>query len=498
MSMIRRGALVAACTVLAAVPALAQGRHHKPAKPVKLAQTVEAPAATQADAEPAQPSMTLNDALAIAYETNPQLAAAQAGLRAADEQVAQANGGWRPTISVGATYGVEKYFFPPIPNGSGTLSSITDHPLNGQALITQPLFRSGRTIAEISRAKALVRSGRAQLTATEQTVLLNSVTAYMNVVRDGAIVKLREHNVEVLRRQRDSTQLEFKAGSLTRTDVAQSEARFATAQSDLTTAQGQLATSRADFMQAIGRPAETLERNPDLPKLPGAEDDVLGRALKLNPDLLTAQANERAANYAVDDAWGAMGPTFSVQGQYNYSQSALNSVVGFGAGGKPESVTNQSTAIIGQLNIPIYQAGVEEANVRQARETHAQTQLNVAFADRQVRDAVATNWATYQSALGTIASNEATAKADTIAFEGVSKEQQVGGRTVLDVLNAEQELLNAQVALVSSQRNAVVAAYQVLAASGTLTAQSLGLKVKFYDPLEHYNDDAGAFVGFGG
>ncbi len=156
-----------------------------------------------------------------------------------------------------------------------------------------------------------------------------------------------------------------------------------------------------------------------------------------------------------------MGPTLSVQGQYQYSQSALNSVVGFGASGAPESVTNHAVAVIGQLNVPIYQAGVEEANVRQARELHAQAQLNVSVADRQVRDAVEANWSTYQSALGTIESNEATAKADEIAFEGVSKEQQVGGRTVLDVLNAEQELLNAQVALVSSQRNAVVAAYQV-------------------------------------
>src|SRR6202012_5517774 len=228
-------------------------------------------------------------------------------------------GAWRPTVSIGATYGVEKYFFPvpvqptglvatgaiaPVthalqttvgpaigPAAGTTTSSITDHPLNGQATITQPIFRSGRTIAEIGRAKALVRSDRAQLVATEQTVLLNAATAYMNVVRDTAILKLREHNVEVLRKQRDSTQLEFKAGSLTRTDVAQSEARLAAAQSDLTTAQGQLATSRSDFMQGIGRPAETLENNPDLPKLPAAEDDVLGKALRQNPDLLTAQAN---------------------------------------------------------------------------------------------------------------------------------------------------------------------------------------------------------------
>jgi outer membrane protein len=497
MSMIRRGALVAVCAVLSAGPVLAQGKHHKPQK---LAQAASVPGMPPTDtAPPPPPSMTLSEALAIAYETNPQLGAEQASLRAADEQVAQANGNWRPTISIGGNYGLEKYFFPGVHiSGFGTVSSITDHPLNGQALLNQPLFRSGRTIAEISRAKALVHSGRAQLTATEQTVLLNSVTAYMNVVRDGAIVKLREHNVEVLRRQRDSTQLEFKAGSLTRTDVAQSEARLATAQSDLTTAQGQLATSRADFLQAIGRPAESLENNPDLPKLPADEDNVLGKALRQNPDLLTAQANERAANYAVDDAWGAMGPTLSLQGQYNYSQSALNSVVGFGAGGSPEAVTNHSVAILGELNVPIYQAGVEEANVRQARELHAQAQLNVAVADRQVRDAVTAAWATYQSALGTIASNESTAKADAVAFEGVSKEQQVGGRTVLDVLNAEQELLNAQVALVSSQRNAVVAAYQVLAAGGALTAQSLGLKVKLYDPLEHYNADASAWVGFGG
>ncbi|MEI9932409.1 MAG: TolC family protein [Rhizomicrobium sp.] len=284
--------------------------------------------------------MTLEEALGIAYETNPELAAAQAGLRASDEQVAQANGAWRPTISIGATYGVEKYFFPIEIQGNGTLNrvatplftpsgaalpnssistanaSITDHPLNGQATISQPIFRSGRTIAEIGRAKALVRSGRAQLIATEQTVLLNAATAYMNAVRDGAIVKLREHNVEVLRRQRDSTQLEFKAGSLTRTDVAQSEARLAIAQSDLVTARGQLASSRADFLQTIGRPAEALQSKPDLPKMPSEQEAVLDSALKQNPALVTAKENERAAEYAVDDAWGAMGPTLSVQGQY--------------------------------------------------------------------------------------------------------------------------------------------------------------------------------------
>ncbi|HVV65672.1 MAG TPA: TolC family outer membrane protein [Rhizomicrobium sp.] len=488
--------LIALVALTSACDASGHARHKAPTR-ARLAEAEIATPATPAAPAP-QPSMTLEEALAIAYETNPELAAAQAGLRAADEQVAQANGAWRPTITVGASYGFEKYFFPPIPiNGGGTVSSVTDHPLNGQATITQPLFRSGRTIAEISRAKALVRAGRAQLTASEQTVLLAAATAYMNVVRDQAIVDLRVHNVEVLRKQRDATRLEFKAGSVTRTDVAQSEARLATAQSDLTAAQGQLSTSRADFMRAIGRPAETLETDPALPKLSTEEDAVLALALKQNPSVLSAQANERAANYAVNDAWGAMGPSLSVQGQYYYSQSALNSVQGFGAGGTTASVTNHAVAVLGQLTVPIYQAGVEEANVRQSRELHAQSELNIAVSDRQVRDAVAAAWSGFQAALSAIDSNAATEKADEIAFEGVSKEQQVGGRTVLDVLNAEQELLNAQVALVTSRRDAVVAAYQVLATEGALTAKALGLKVKLYDPLEHYDEDAAAWIGFG-
>ena len=494
--------LASLCLVMGA-PAFAAAKH-KPAR-VAQAATAASPATTgpldalAPPADPEHPSMTLEEALGIAYETNPDLAAAQAQLRASDEQVAIANGAWRPTIGITGSYGVEKYFFPGIPvTGFGTISSVTDHPLQGAATITQPLFRSGRTIAEISRAKALVGSGRAQLTATEQTVLLSAATAYVNVVRDNWIVNLRRHNVEVLRRQRDSVQLEFKAGSLTRTDVAQSEARLAGATSDLTTAEGQLATSRADFLRAIGRPAETLESKPGRPKTPDTEDAVLNVALKRNPALVTARANERAAKYAVDDAWGAMGPTLSVEGQYLYSQSALNSVQGFGAGGSPGSVTNHGVAIIGQLNVPIYQAGIEEATIRQARELHAQSQLNVSSSDRQVRDAVATTWAAFQSTLGSIDSNQTTVKADEIAFEGVSKEQRVGGRTVLDVLNAEQELLNAQVSLVTSQRDAIVAAYSVLAAGGMLTAKSLGLKVKLYDPLDHYNDDAAAWFGFGG
>lgn len=442
-----------------------------------------APMAAEPAAAPAR--LTLADALGVAYETNPELAAAQAGLRATDETVAQANAQWRPQISATGTYGFEKFKI------SGNPLWIGTHPLQAQLGLSQNIFRGGRTYAEIGQAKANVRAARAQLVAAEQTVLLAAATAYMDVVRDTAIVNLRRHNVDVLRRQRDSTSIEFKAGSVTRTDVAQSEARLAAAQAALTAAEGQLAISRANFAQTIGRPAETLEETPATPKTPATEDDVAGMASRANPALVAAQETERAASYAVDDAIGALLPQVSIQGGYQYSQQSYSSSLGAG------QVTH-GLGIIGQVTVPIYQGGAEEATVRQAKELHAQATLNVSVTERQVREAVATAWNTYQAALASITSNESTAKADEIAFTGVSKEQQVGGRTILDVLNAQQELLNAQVAVVSSQRDATVAAFQVLASAGTLTARSLGLKVRLYDPMEHYDSDAARWFGFSG
>ncbi len=427
-------------------------------------------------------TFTLNDALGVAYETNPILDAQRASLRAVDEQVAQANAGWRPSINGGGTYSIQRAVI----SGFGTISA---HPVQGQLTISEPLFRGGRTYAEIQRAKSLVRAGRAQLTAQEQTTLLNAVTAYMDVVRDMAIVSLRRSNVDVLTKQRDATKAEFNAGSLTRTDLAQSEARLAGAQAALIAAQGQLEISRANFEQVIGRPAETLEDQPILPRLPDTQDLALNLALKANPALLQAQANERAADYAVDDALGALAPTVSVAGQYQYSQGSL-STFGGGFGN-----VNQVAAVVGQINVPIYQGGADEASVRQAKELHNQAKLNTVGADRQVRSSVQSAWSTYVSADATIGSNVLQVTANESAFTGVKREQQVGGRTILDVLNAEQELLNAQVALVTARHNAIVSAYALLAASGHLTARDLGLKVRVYDPVEHYDEDHAKWFG---
>jgi outer membrane protein len=435
--------------------------------------------------EPTKAGFSLLEALGVAYETNPQLGAARAGVRATDETVAQANAGWRPHISATGTYGYNDVRISGEPKRSIT------HPLQAQLGFSQELFRGGRTYAEIGKAKASVRAARAELIATEQTVLLAGVTAYMDVVRDTAIVNLRRHNVDILRRQRDQTALEFKAGSLTRTDVAQADARLAGAQSAATVAEGQLAISRASFTQVIGRPAETLEDRPTAPAiLPGTQEAVELTATKANPALVQAQENERAADYAVDIAVGAMLPEANLQGGYSYSQGSYTSSLGAG-------LVTQGIGVQAQINIPIYQGGAEQSAIRQAKQLHAQAQLNVTVTDRQVREAVASAWNMYQAALANITSNEATAQSNEIAATGVSKEQRVGGRTVLDVLNAQQELLNAQVAVVTSRRDATVAAFQVLAVSGLLTAKSLGLKVAIYDPLASYENNAARWVGFG-
>lgn len=433
-------------------------------------------------------TLTLQEALGIAYETNPNLAAQQAALRATDEDVARANAGWRPQVSAGGTYGYQEFKI----SGFGTIPT---HPLTGVIAVTQPLFRGGRTVAQISRAMALVRAGEAQLTATEQTVLLNAASAYMDVVRDGGALDLNRRNVELLKKQSESTSLQFKAGSLTRTDVAQADARLAGAKTQLAVAEANYAASQATFLQVIGTPPETLEALPALPDTPDTKEDVLAQAEKQNPALVQAKENARAADYTVDDALGALLPQVSVTGQYQYSEGSLNNGVAFGIGGT--GGPTRTTSVLGQVNVPIFQGGAEHAAVRQAKQLRGQAQLNVTVADRAVRQAVVAAFERYEAARAAVVSGEQQVAAARIAFEGVTKEQQVGGRTILDVLNAQQELLLAGVTLLTARREALVTAYQLLAVTGRLTARDLGLKVKLYEPRDYYDSNAGRWIGLG-
>src|SRR5437763_2263051 len=221
---------------------------------------------------PAQ-ALSLKEALAIAYATNPQIESARANLRATDEEVAKANAGWRPTLSVNGAEGFQNI--------------ITDQSIHGEsdrnltnatASLNEPLFRGGRTVADIRRAKALVRAGQAQLANAEQTVLLDAVAAYMDVVRDTANLDYRRRNVQVLQDQLDAGNTQLNAGAITQTDVQQTQARLATARAGLSVAEGQLATSRARFERVIGRPAEMLEAMPALPSLPATLDEAVTQA----------------------------------------------------------------------------------------------------------------------------------------------------------------------------------------------------------------------------
>ncbi|HEY2071629.1 MAG TPA: TolC family outer membrane protein [Rhizomicrobium sp.] len=430
---------------------------------------------------------TLRQALGLAYETNPQLDAQRAALRATDENVAQANAGWRPTVNAQGTYGINDSQVPV--NSFGQNLSLYSHPLTSQVVVSQPLYRGGRTVAEVSRAKAQVRAGRAQLTGTEQNVLLDAVTAYMDVVRDAKSLKLKQHNVSDLQKQLDATREQVRVKELTNTDLAQAQARLSGAEADLVNAQGQLQVSRASFEHSIGRPAETLEERPPMPGLPASLDQAIQTALKINPFLIQAQENARASDYAVDDAVGSLQPQVTLQGEYQYAQSQPN-----GLGG---TQTDRVKAVIGQVTVPLYQGGADEAQVRQAKEQRSQAQLAVSDAERQVLDATRSAWESYKSAVQSIASEKAEVAADQTALDGVRQEQQVGTRTVLDVLNAEQELLNAQVAEVNAERNATVAGFQLLSAMGVLTAKGMSLPVKFYNPQDHYDEDSSRWFGFG-
>ena len=316
----------------------------------------------------------------MAYESNPQLDAARAGLRAIDENVSQADSKFRPSAGATVSYGYEK--IPPVFGGTSI-----SHPLSAQLQLTQPIFNYSN-FAGLGKSKEQVNSGRAQLIFTEETVLLNAATAYLDVIRDEATLRLRKDYVALLQRQRDATQAQFRIGTLTRTDMAQSQARLAGAQSDLVNAQAQLGISRSNFEHVIGRPAETLEIEPALPVLPKEEQSAIDEAFKLNPSLEAARHNVKAADYAVQEAEGTLLPQFNVTAGYGYSQNNPS----FG------TTTIHSFDVMANVNIPIYQGGSEYAGVRQAQQLRSQAELTVSDVQRQVADAVHTAWQSYLSA----------------------------------------------------------------------------------------------------
>ncbi len=410
---------------------------------------------------------TLQDALVSAYQTNPSLAAQRAALRALDENVPQALAGWRPSVAFTGEAGKN-------PQTRNLLPNQTLTPTNLDLSITQPIY-SPQTGPQVRSAELVVEAGRSQLASAEQQIMLQTVTAYMDVVQNEALVRLNQNNQEVLRRELEATEDQFHVGEVTQTDVSQAESRLAGATADLIEAQGNLTSSRASYQRVVGTAPGTLDLRPPMPKLPGSEADAQDIAEVNNPDLAAARDLEKSSQYDVSSSMAALYPSVALIGDINRNRDQTD--VGLEISGE---------SILARVIIPLYQSGSVYSQIRQRKETESQRELLINDTERQVQLAVAQAWEALETARAAIVSNKKQISSTAIALEGVRQEQKVGSRTVLDVLNAEQEALQAKASLVSSQRDEYVAAYTVQQAIGALTAQGLHLPVTYYDPNVHY------------
>ncbi len=424
----------------------------------------------------AQPR-TLQDALASAYSNNPTLQGSRAQLRATDEGVPQALAGWRPTVVVGGGYGY----------GFGTLRSNETPRSRGGSVrenrdittvtptITQPLFRGGQTRANTNQADNRVFAQRGRLIATEQQVFTDTINAYVNVIQTQQLLQLNINNEQVLSRQLQATNDRFRVGEITRTDVAQAEAALAGARATRQTSEGNLQTARSNYRRFVGDlPDQLIEPQPI--KLPiKNQNEATQLAAQNNPNVIAALFDDASARDAIDVAFSQLMPQLSLQVQGGLTNG--------------QQVVGQSTlgaTVLLNASVPIYQGGSEYSRVRQARQTEQQARKTVDDVRRQAAQQAAQAWETLVAARSTIDSTRAQIRANQIALEGVQREAIVGSRTTLDVLNAEQSLLNSRVTLVQNLSSLVTASYTVASAIGRLTARDLNLNVPLYDETAYY------------
>ena len=416
---------------------------------------------------------TLQEALAAAYSSNPTLLAARAALRAVDEGVPQALAGWRPTVvfqgSFGGAVGTVQQ--------SGNTGKIRNNrqPLSATAQITQPIYNGGRTEATTHAAENRVLSQRGRLIATEQLVFTNVISDFTNVIQTEQLLQLDINQEQVLTRQLQATNDRFRVGEITRTDVAQAEAALAGARATRQTAEGNVQTARAAFQRDVGfLPDRLVAPQPlALPVKSAAEASRIAAAN--NPTLIYTMFDAAASKDAVDQAFSAILPTLSAVGQgFRQDNSTFNNSRTIGA---------QATL---NLTVPIYQGGAEYAAVRQARQTEQQSRKTVDDTRRQVIQAALSSWETLVAARSTIESTRAAIRANTIALEGTQREAVVGSRTTLDVLNAEQTLLQSRSQLIQNLASLITSSYGVASAIGRLTAKDLNLNVPLYDDTAYY------------
>jgi outer membrane protein len=433
-------------------------------------------------APPSAGGMTLDEALATAYDTNPQLAAGRAQLQVTDEGVAAARAGMRPTVLGTIDYGYR------YTDRSGPMSSSGDTaPFSAGVRATQPLYDGGQTVNSVRARIADVSAARARLASLEQSVLLETVTSYIDILRDEENVSLARNNVRVITEQLRASEDRFEVGEVTRTDVSQARARLAEAEARLSVAIGQLEVSRQRFEQVVGVPPGDLELPAALPTLPATLQDATAMALDGHPNLVAARFDDTAAGSDVRAAIGQLLPSVDLVGDVGLSDSGAF---------ESDSAVDRSAAVTVRATVPLYQAGAAYSGVRRAQALASAARTTITTEARARQREVENAWTQLSVARANILSQRQRVAAAQLAFEGVREEALVGSRTTLDVLDAEQELLDARVGLVSAIRDEYVSAYALLSATGSLTIAALDIEATLYDPTVSFDRNSDRLFGF--
>ena len=432
---------------------------------------------------------SLFEALAYTYETNPTLEANRAYLRSVDERVGQAKAGWRPNLSAvgNAAYTDQRY-----KNYPGVDDFDYDNDMYDAGLsLTQPIFSGFKTVSGVNYAETIVKQERENLKSTEQAVLLNSAVAYVDVITQRAVLELQKNQEQVLARHLKSYQKRFEVGDLTKTDVAQSEARLEGAKTNRIVAEGDLETANAAYVSMVGRKPPEKTRVNDLDKfLPKTLSECLDIMRTNNPSLKAAEFADEASQYNITLQRGDLLPELNVNAGAGYQW------------GQPlpqldDKYDGHYWQVGANLTVPLYQGGGEYAKVREAKQLANQARINLEQVKRDLVKSTTQAWEQYRSTKSSIESIEAQIKASKMALDGVIREADVGSRTVLDVLDAEQEYLNNRVQLVQAERNMTVAALNLLSAMGHMTAGSLKLNVAQYNPQDYYENVSTKLIGTG-
>jgi len=405
-------------------------------------------------------ALSLQEALLETYLNSPELAAARAEFRAVQEQLPQAQAGFKPTVNAEA--GITAVDL--AGSNFGSVDGATEKSVG--LTINQPVFRGGRTVAQIGAAQYVIRANWARLVDLEQDVLLRAVTVYLDIVRDKALLDLAQNNFKVLAEELTATEQRFEFGELTKTDVSQAAARLARAESDIIMARGDISRSEARFLKLIGHAPEGIEAADLSLEIPENLDDVIMVAEEFSPLIIYADGIYEASKKDIRNVFGNLLPEVSLFSSWNRAFDPIPGLV--------DESTNRSVGVV--ASIPLYQGGAERSRLRAAKHTKNQRYLEVVDAKREVRRLVTEEWEDYQTARSQIESRTAQVEAAAIAEEGTRKEAEFGARTVLDTLDAQQEHLDAQVALVTAEHDDLVARFALLKSMGVLTPRTLGFE----------------------